>query len=394
MTIQRQYSLPNCTLILEGLGDAIAIPDAPVGRPPLSVLLNVECRFTGQTPSLTGGREFLEQLIAVVSRYAQECLSGISHTAPRAKPGMVQLEPIAPDGHRLTVYPKSDQPVDAGTSLEPIQLTLKTLQLFDLVEAIDQLLADTQTLPDLTADLTPVSRRAIAAQEPTVTRVAPLAVGISSLAAAALALFFVPIPDFRPPEPEPTTQESPASPTAGDSASPEPLVSPNQELVDDPAAQLEESPIDGSSSPEAASGTDSPNAETTTAEPSVATAAAELDTLLAAPPIADAEQIDRLTENLRTQLSDEWDRDHTFDQELVYRVGVAENGDILGFKQTDQASIDHTDETPLLDLLYLPVEDDSPQEEPIAQFRVVFTPSGVVEVSPWYGRLTEPGEDE
>jgi hypothetical protein len=382
MTIQRQYSLPNCTLILEGLGDAIAIPDAPVGRPPLSVLLNVECRFTGQTPSLTGGREFLEQLITVVSRYAQECLSGISHSDPRSRTGMVQLEHVDPDLHRLTVYPKSDQPEDAVTSPNPIQLNLKTLQLFDLVEAIDQLLADTQTLPDLTADLTPVSRRAIAAQEPTVTRVAPLAVGVSSLAAAAIALFFVPVPDFRPPEPEPATQESPASSTAGDTASPEPL-SPNQ-AADDPTLEPSPSPVTTAES-------DSPRAEAT-AEPSITTAAAELDTLLSAPPIADAAQVDQLTEGLRSRLSDEWERDHTFDQDLVYRVGVAENGDILGFKQTDQASIDYTDETPLLDLLYLPVEDSSSQEESIAQFRVVFTPSGVVEVSPWYGRL-EAGEE-
>ncbi|NJN85407.1 MAG: DUF4335 domain-containing protein [Leptolyngbyaceae cyanobacterium SL_7_1] len=383
MTIQRQYSLPNCTLILEGLGDAIAITDTTtVGRPPLSVLLNVECRFTGQTPSLTGGREFLEQLIAIVSRYAQECLSGISHTDLRGKVGMVHLEHVDPDVHRLTVYPKSDQPVDAGTSSEPIQLNLKTLQLFDLVEAIDQLLADTQTLPDLTADLTPVSRRAIAAQEPVVTRAAPLALGVSSLAAAALALFFVPLPDVRPPEPEPTTQESPASPAAGDTASPEP-VSPDQ------AATLAESPA-----AETESENGSTSAETTTErEPSVDAAETELETLLAAPPIADAAQIDQLTEDLRNQLSDEWDRDHTFDEDLVYRVGVAENGDILGFKQTDQASIDYTDETPLLDLLYLPIEDRSPRQEAIAQFRVVFTPSGVVEVSPWYGRLLESGEE-
>lgn len=379
MTIQRQYSLPNCTLILEGMGDTIALADAPVERPPLSVLLNAECRFTGQTPSLTGGREFLEQLIATVSQYAQGCLSGISHNTREQKAGMVQLELVEPDVHRLTVYPKSEQS-GAAIASEPIQLNLRTLQLFDLVEAIDQLLADTQTLPDLTADLTPVSKRAIASQEPTVNRVAPIALGLSSLAAASIALFFLPIPDVRPPEPEPTTQESP--PTAN-VARPEPLVSPT-----------EASPTPTSiATPEA--DLESANPTNSAAPASVAAAEAELESLLAStPPIADVEQLDQLTDDLRRQLSDAWDREHTFDQELVYRVGVAENGDLLGFKQTDQASIDYTDETPLLDLLYLPVEDDLPRQEAIAQFRVVFTPSGVVEVSPWYGRPAQPDEPE
>ncbi|NEQ26135.1 MAG: DUF4335 domain-containing protein, partial [Microcoleus sp. SIO2G3] len=45
MTIQRQYSLPNCKLVLEGLSDPAA-PIDPI-RPLLSILVNAECHFSG-----------------------------------------------------------------------------------------------------------------------------------------------------------------------------------------------------------------------------------------------------------------------------------------------------------------------------------------------------------
>ena len=48
MTIQRQYSLPNCTLILEGLGDNANTLAQTDSRPLMSILINAECYLSGK----------------------------------------------------------------------------------------------------------------------------------------------------------------------------------------------------------------------------------------------------------------------------------------------------------------------------------------------------------
>ncbi|WP_052128638.1 DUF4335 domain-containing protein [Neosynechococcus sphagnicola] len=59
MTIQRQYSLPNCTLILQGLADIGGGLNGTDVRPVMSVLLNAECRLVGQPrPPGTGAGSF------------------------------------------------------------------------------------------------------------------------------------------------------------------------------------------------------------------------------------------------------------------------------------------------------------------------------------------------
>ncbi|HEY9647331.1 MAG TPA: DUF4335 domain-containing protein [Chroococcidiopsis sp.] len=393
MTVQRQYSLPNCTLTLEGLGDDSATASA-TGRPPLTLLTQAECRFVGFEQSLSGGRDFFESLIAAANRYAQECLSGVSHNSPQhGKSDIVQLHKTDTNVHRLIFHPKAESSnggtaagamtTATATAIAPIQLDLKTLHVFDLVEAVDQFFADAQTLPDWKLTIEPISKRDTVSQEPIAKRVVPAAIGVSSLAVAATALFFLPVPEVRRPEPEPTTQASPtgspsaaASPTEG--ASP-----PPQDASASPAASATpspESPSPESPSPEAAS----------PAEPSpvgAAEAGQTLERLLnSAPEIADTEKIDQLVLQVRNKISEAWTRDHTFNDDLIYRLGVAENGDILGFKQTNQAAIDFTNQTPLLDLLYRPVE-GTVSQEPIVQLRVVFRSNGVVEVSPWNGRL-------
>ena len=47
MTMQRQYSLPNCTLILEGLSDTGTQGQGDM-RPVMSLLINAECHLPGQ----------------------------------------------------------------------------------------------------------------------------------------------------------------------------------------------------------------------------------------------------------------------------------------------------------------------------------------------------------
>src|SRR6478672_2433368 len=159
MTIQRQYSLPNCTLVLEGLSDPTASINPTDLRPLMSILINVECRIAGREQPLTGGRDFFVALVAAVSRYAQEFLSGI-HLPVSAS--AIQIQRLNRNQHRLTVQPPEDAAAEAASTA---QVDLNTVQLFDLIDAVDQFFADAQTLPDLTLQLAPVSKRYTAARQ-------------------------------------------------------------------------------------------------------------------------------------------------------------------------------------------------------------------------------------
>lgn len=368
MTIRRQYSLPNCTLILEGLSDATAgMGDAFDGRPLMTILVNAECRFMGQPQPISGGRDFFDNLVQSVSRYAQEFLSHVPHPQlDGAKPPLVQLQPL-PDKnlHRLTVGQAAETlatvPADSHSAsgateggLEgknPIQLDLTTVQLFDLVEAIDQFLADQRTLPDLTVPLQAISRRYRQADKSVAQRSAPAAIGVTSLAVAALALFFVPVPEVRPPKPaseSEVTETTSPSPDSPDQATPTPTSSPPS------AAELEDELTD--------------NQE-----------------------ITNPTELSYLKRYLYRQLNQEWDDREGLSQNLEYQVTVGGDGDILGYKPVEDTPIDGAEKTPLPELTYIPTEGGIASRETFALFRVVFTPGGVLQISPWEGYQEEPG---
>lgn len=349
MSIQRQYSLPNCTLMLEGWGNDLPLSGATTTRPVLSILTSATCMFTGQEKPLTGGREFFESLIACANKYAQEFLSGVPHggSSDRTQPP-VEIKQLSANLHRLTVRPQSfkDDPIKKS-NVVPIDLELSTVHLFDLVEAIDQFYADTQTLPELSPNLVPASKRNVVATEPIGQRVLPAALGLSGLAAAAIAFFYIPVPKF--PEPEST---QPDAAEVSDATPTDTAVPPSATPAADDAATI-------------------PNAE-------------QVDALLnTAPELRDPILLNTLATNLDETITESWGQDYSFTNPLVYRVGVAENGDILGFKATDDDSLNAVKETPLLDLLYVPVDSEIPTTEPIGQFQVTFTPDGEVEVEPW-----------
>ncbi|MEG4118046.1 DUF4335 domain-containing protein [Microcoleus sp. N9_B4] len=390
MTIRRQYSLPNCTLVLEGLSDGSAASQLDL-RPVLSILMSAECYVTGLGEPLSGGREFFESLVRAVSSYAQEFMSGV-HYPDRYGPnvGMVQLHRIDGNVHRLTVLPASTgsaTQIDQKTELSA-KVDLTTVQLFDLVEAIDQFFADTQTLPELSLQLTPISRRYIKSAEPLAKRTLPAVVGVSSLALAAMAFFLVPVPEVqrpRDPVPQPNSAgQNQGTPNPGGSGSPNPnptppadgllpgTQTPNAESLSPtpiPAPQPDASPSatpQSSTSPES---TPSPVAEGL-ASPDVA-----------AVPITDPGQIEVLRGKLSQQIDGVVKNQPPVDAELVYRVSVAPDGAIVGYKSENSAAVDRS-ETPLSELLYKPIGTRLPAE-PLADFRVVLAPGGSVVVTPW-----------
>ncbi|MBW4441799.1 MAG: DUF4335 domain-containing protein [Plectolyngbya sp. WJT66-NPBG17] len=352
MTMQRQYSLPNCTLILEGLSDTGGTGQGEM-RAVMSLLINAECHLPGQEKPLVGGREFFESLVTAVSLYAQEFLSGVHlprHTYSD-RPSFVRLERLDRAHHRLIVEPDPN-----NSNSEERSINLTTVQLFDLVEAIDQFVADTQTLPYWSLNLSPVPKRYARSGEPLAKQVVPASIGVSGLALAAIAFFSLPTMRVKTPEClSPGASDCPGV-VASPGASPSPTVSP--------------SPV---ASP------------TTAASPSPSTAPdlTQLEAALnTAPAITDTQELKTLGDRLTTQIRDQWKTQSAVTEALAYRVGVARNGDVVGFKAETPAALSNATQTPLLDLLYRPASGSTPSSEPLAQYRVLFKPQGNLEVTP------------
>ncbi|WP_126147402.1 DUF4335 domain-containing protein [Synechococcus elongatus] len=311
MQLQRLYQLPNCSLLVQGLADA-SLDNSQC----LTIVTRVECGFPGLQPALRGGKDFLVQLATVASAYAQGVISGLPRPQTAISSDLIQLRSLDRDRHQLTSN-------DNGSE---VALELNSLQLFDLVDAIDQLIADPLTLPDLQIGLAPLPRRHVPALVPLPQRAAAPAVGLAGLAIAAAALFALPIPEVKPPrENLPQTEQT----TSGANSNP-------------PATE-----------PPASS-----------------------------PSLADAGTLEAVVVASRAAIGSAWDRKPEYEpaEAEQYRVSATATGQIVGYRAEDsQADIQ---QTPLASLLKpLPAGD----RQPLADLRIVFQPSGVVEVSPWDG---------
>jgi hypothetical protein len=326
----------------------------------MNILVHAECRFAGQQQFLVGGRDFFESLVRSVSRYAQEFLSQVHHPKLHGeKPELVHLQKVKDKNlHLLTLLPTAESllagsgvamaPNSASHSMMPqgvpVQIYLTTVQLFDLVEAIDQFLADRRTLPDLSVPLQPLSKRYRNADQPMAQRVAPAALGLTSLALSAIAFFLVPAP-----QPKLSALQSNARETTSKNSS-------------------------------------QPTAKPTTTPPSDA----DLEKALSAPEITDPTLVRFLQRRLYNKLDQAWKNRGSLNENLQYRVGVGKDGAIVGYKPVDRTPIDASKQTPLPELLYIPATGSIANQEPLAQFRVVFNNKGILQISPWGGYKGKP----
>lgn len=332
MTIRRQYSLPNCSLILDGWTGEMNINEGGNGRPLMSILVNAECRFTAsehQSSVLQGDRDFLESLVRVVNNYAQSVLSGM-----RVKPTQdwvgetVGLKPLPEKNRHQLQLTRTE----GGKAEEIIKVDLTTVELFDLVEAIDQLLNDASTLPELTLSIQPHSREIRRRNEPFAKKAQPAMTGVASLALAAIALLFVPVPEIREPEP---SESSPSR---------------REETLPNQTNQIVPSGIKTS--------------------------------LADIPRIRESSQLTALADTLRTTIDQNWEQRGFVEQSLRYRIWVTPTAEILGYEVLAGGNRNIT-ETPVLpNLLSLPVTGESPQPAAIAELEVIFNPNGVVQVKP------------
>lgn len=354
MTIRRQYSLPNCTLILDGLSDGSPTTGSSDPRPVMSSLYNAECHFVGCEQPLFGGRDFLTSLVATVSSYTQELLSGVPHPiAANTSISLISLAKGDFDGsHTLNTHPDPNTKETGSTGLltngQPTRIQLSTVQLFDLVEAIDRFLADKHTLPDLKVPLKPVTKALV---QPISAQATSIGLGFTSLFVASIIGYALPSPKVSAPKF--------VDPTAPIAATKDPMTTPK------PTA----SPADPSTKPTptpSPSASPSPSAASTTTEK-----------------IIDATQLGFLDRKLRRDLNQNWQERGQIRQSGTFRVSVNKEGDIVGYEPTDG-----TTDTKLAELTPLPklAKPNTDAAGATGDFRVVFTKSGVLEVSPWDGR--------
>lgn len=337
MTIRRQYQLPNCSLILDGL----CIDSSPGNEEVMSLLVNAECRISGLERSLNGGYNFFSALVRAVSQYSQEVLSGFAHPqVVEGEPLLVHINPGDGPYHHLVIQPEIAD-LGSGGDGRAVDIKLSSVQLFDLIEAVDQFFGDRQTLPELEPSLTPLPRRFVRNDEPLSDRALPAVLGVGSLVAAAMAFSLLPIPEAR---------------------------RPLQESRTDSAAEVQTADArgtaDSGSSPQAIEAADASNSP-----------------WQAAPRITDSAQVAELQETLQAQLTDNLDADASFSEPLNYQVAVSEAGEVVGFQYGNEAALRAVDNTPLPRLIRSRDQAEGVSDSPVAEYQVTFSDQGV-EVTP------------
>jgi hypothetical protein len=305
MAIQRTYSLPNCALMIEG----ISVGEGST----LSLLTNFECKFHHSQSHFGGGRKLLDSLVQAVSLYAQTIQKGEAMDVAIAA---VSLEPMGEYLHSLQIEPSED-----AVHQELLQIQLNTVQLFDLMDGLDQLCRDRDTLPDLSLSVeTDVVAKARGATE---SKTLPIFTGIAGFAIAATAMFFVPVP-----QPKPQNQAfQPSNQTS--QTSPKPLSQPT--------------PLP--------------------------------------PVISDKQLITKLESDLKQQIDKNWQTKPTFTEDLIYRVAVNEKSQIVGYRAMSAIVTVPEDELPLKKLRVIPTDLEtggSPTTpQPTITFYVTFKPNGI-----------------
>ncbi len=320
MTIRRQYSLPNCTLVLDGLSDSNSTGMVD-SRPLMYTLFNAECHFVGHQQPLFGGRDFLTSLVATVSNYAQEFLSGIPHPAlSQPNSNLVSIvKGDRQDIHHLQARLESSP----GVIDQPTQIDLSTVQLFDLLEAIDQFLADQRTLPDIMVPLKPMSR---ATAQPISAHALPVGLGLASLVVASLIGYALPVP-------EKITAPKSINSAAVNSTTPKPT----------------STSVDPTSSKPSKTGT-----------------------------ITEATQLGFLERKLQRDLNQNWQERGQIKQTADFLVNVNQDGQIVSYKPGEKTTAAQSDLTPLSKLS---TKNNDPNQA-IGNFNVSFSPTGSIEIKP------------
>jgi hypothetical protein len=367
MTIRRQYSLPNCTLVLDGLSDGNSTSGITDSRPVMSSLFNAECHFVGRDRPLFGGREFLTSLVSTVSNYAQEFLSGIRHPKPPSPTtdSLVSLTRGDRD-HTHFLQAKLDPSGNSTADGKPEEVELSTVQLFDLLEAIDQFLADRRTLPDIMVPLRPVTK---AVAQPISAQATPIGLGMASLVVASLVGYALPSPQVFKPQlntPAPVVAPSPTTPAG---TPPTPQASPTTSVPTSAQPTPQGSPTTVPS-PTSAQPTPQISPSTTQSPTSAVPAKAGQ--------IVEATQLGFLERKLRHDLNSNWQNRGKIAQPIAVNVGVDRDGRVVDYEPVGQVDTATLNLTPLAKI----TTPNTNANGAIGKFNVVFNPTGTLEIKP------------
>ncbi len=107
------------------------------------------------------------------------------------------------------------------------------------------------------------------------------------------------------------------------------------------------------------------------------TAASTAETQTASRTIS-ATEIDKLNQILYNKIDKTWTV--PVNGESVYKVQVTQDGSIIGYEPKSQVSTNNANNTPLPSLVQSSDSSATSAQEPYAEFEVIFTPSGVLEV--------------
>ncbi|NEQ41104.1 MAG: WD40 repeat domain-containing protein [Okeania sp. SIO3I5] len=105
--------------------------------------------------------------------------------------------------------------------------------------------------------------------------------------------------------------------------------------------------------------------------------------------ITDVAMLKKLNQNLYNKIDQSWRQTPTWYEDLVFQMKVNADNVIIGLEPMNQEARDYAGQTPLPKLLH---SSNSGEKQSFGVFRVVMTPTGVLEVSPWEGWLSFQSE--
>lgn len=223
--MQRSYSLPSCTLLVEGIS---------TGGNVLSIVTSFGCRFNHHPEPIVGGLELLKAMVVVIGAYAQ---SLISQNSMQSNDAQVQIAPEGKHFHILSVLLNQS---DANNPKQ-MQVKLNTIQLFDLMESLDRLCCDPTTLPEVNLTTQAAAQRSNALLN---NQAIPAIAGVFSVAIAASFLYLIPTPkpDPKPVQPLPSQTQPLPQPIPTPTVSPSVEISPSPSPVPESSKAPEASP--------------------------------------------------------------------------------------------------------------------------------------------------------
>jgi hypothetical protein len=106
------------------------------------------------------------------------------------------------------------------------------------------------------------------------------------------------------------------------------------------------------------------------------------EAIAVAPEITDTTTINSLKGKLYQEIDITWRQVPSFTENLVYKVEVTKEGAIAQYQHINKAALDYIQETPLPNLS----SSAKIGSMPTAEFLVVLTPTGLLQVTPWVGK--------